>query len=81
MKLNEIPEGDENKWVCKLTPEQKDQLVGQKYTTNSYFNPIQDGNEPANWIISIEEIKECNVVQFLWVKNLPLIEWVVPNYE
>lgn len=65
--------------VGKLTEEQKDQLLGQQYTVNNYFNPIQDGSSPPNWIISIEEIICCDIDEFLWVKNIPLIEWVTPS--
>lgn len=78
MKLNEIPEGEESKYVGLLTIEQKDQLVGQQYAPYSYFNPVQDGNDPANWIISTEEMASCNVVEFMWVKDLDVIEWVAP---
>jgi hypothetical protein len=37
--------------VVILTEEQKNQLVGQQYAPDSYFNPIQDLDN--NWIISI----------------------------
>ena len=40
--------------VGLLTEAQKDELVGQLYDEDSYFNPIQDLND--NWIISVEEI-------------------------
>jgi len=59
--------------VALLTENEKNQLVGQKYTTDSYFNPIQDINN--NWIISVEEINYCTEENFEWVKDLPLIEW------
>ena len=60
--------------VGLLTETEKDNLVGQQYAPNSYFNPIQDIND--NWIISIEEIEYCVNSEFQWVKTLPLI-----NYE
>jgi hypothetical protein len=60
--------------VGLLTIEQKDELIGQLYTEDSYFNPIQDADD--NWVISIEEIEFCTVDQFMWVKDLPLIEYV-----
>jgi hypothetical protein len=59
--------------VALLTENEKNQLVGQKYTTDSYFNPIQDIDN--NWIISVEEINYCTEENFEWVKDLPLIEW------
>jgi hypothetical protein len=60
--------------VGLLTKMQKDELIGQLYDPDSYFNPIQDLND--NWIISIEEIEYCSIAQFTWIKDLPLIEYV-----
>jgi hypothetical protein len=59
--------------VAILTIEQKESLVGQQYTTDSYFNPIQDLNN--NWIISQEEMNGCTNEEFQWVKTLPLIDY------
>jgi hypothetical protein len=58
--------------VGLLTEEQKDELVGQEFMVDVYFNPIQDNNN--NWIISIQEIEQCNN-QFAWVKELELITY------
>ena len=66
--------------VGLLTEVQKDELVGQMYDEDSYFNPIQDLND--NWIISVEEIDQCVTPEFLWVKELPLIPYepkLTPN--
>lgn len=59
--------------VGLLTELQKDELVGQMYDDDSYFNPIQDLND--NWIISVEEIDQCVNPNFMWVKELPLIPY------
>lgn len=59
--------------VGLLTIEQKDQLVGQLFAPDSYFNPIQDIDD--NWIISTEEMEFCVNPEFMWVKELPLIEY------
>lgn len=59
--------------VGLLTEQQKNELVDQQYNTDSYFNPIQDFQD--NWVISIEEIILCDNPQFLWIKDLPLIEY------
>jgi hypothetical protein len=59
--------------VGLLTETQKDELIGQLYDEDSYFNPIQDFND--NWIISIEEIEQCVNPNFMWVKDLPLIPY------
>lgn len=56
-----------------LTIEQKDQLVGQLYDDDSYFNPIQDIDD--NWIISQEEIEQNIFPIFDWLQSIPLIEY------
>lgn len=60
--------------VALLTIEQKDSLIGHKFDSYGYFNPIQDAN--GNWIISSEEVDQCTELDFLWVKQLPLIDFV-----
>ena len=59
--------------IAIITETQKDELVGQLYTTDSYFNPIQDCNDA--WIISTEEIEFCTNTEFLWIKDLPLSDY------
>jgi len=59
--------------VGLLTESQKNELVGQLYDDDSYFNPITDLDE--NWIISVEEMEFCVNPEFQWVKDLPLIEY------
>jgi hypothetical protein len=59
--------------IAILTQSQKEQLQGQEYTTNSYFNPIMDVYN--NWVISKEEIDQCTNENFIWVKQLPLSEY------
>jgi hypothetical protein len=71
MKLTDIKQSEWTTYVGLLTIEQKDLIVGQQYTTDSYFNPIQDLND--NWVISIEEMEYCTNVDYLWVKDLDLI--------
>lgn len=71
MKLTDITQAEWSTYVGLLTIEQKDLVVGQQYTTDSYFNPIQDLND--NWVISIEEMEYCTNVDYLWVKDLDLI--------
>ena len=60
-------------YVGLLTESQKNELVGQLYDDDSYFNPIQDLED--NWIISVEEMEFCVNPEFQWVKDLPLIEY------
>lgn len=62
-----------NELVALLTEAEKDQLIGQLYAPDSYFNPIQDID--GNWIISTQEQEFCTNSDFLWVKDLPLIPY------
>jgi hypothetical protein len=71
MKLTDITTAEWTTYVGLLTIEQKTLIHGNQYTTDSYFNPIQDLND--NWVISIEEMNYCTNVDYLWVKNLDLI--------
>ena len=59
--------------VGLLTELEKDALMNQLYASDSYFNPILDKDD--NWVISIEEMEQCVNPDFIWVKELPLIEW------
>jgi hypothetical protein len=59
--------------VGLLTESQKNELVGQLYDEDSYFNPLQDIED--DWIISVEEMEFCVNPEFQWVKDLPLIEY------
>jgi hypothetical protein len=74
MKLNELTAEQKLTFVGLLTDVQKDELIGQLFDEDSYFNPIQDNSD--NWIISIEEMEFCTVENFMWVKDLPLIEYI-----
>ena len=63
--------------VAILTEEQKNLLLGQQFTIDSYFNPIQDLND--NWIISEGEINKCDN-EYSWVKDLELIDYEPKPY-
>lgn len=73
MELSDIRSDDPTIYMGLLTIEQKDLLVGQLYSDDSYFNPIQDIDD--NWVISREEMEFCVNPNYLWVKNLPLIPY------
>lgn len=60
--------------VGLLTIEQKDELVGVEVQYDWYFNPVEDGN--GDWIISTQEIDNNTNPDVMWVKDLPLIEYV-----
>lgn len=59
--------------VYKLTTAQKNQLIGVEYIEDCKYNPIQDAAN--NWFISSEEVNQTTNEQFLWVKDLPQIEY------
>ena len=73
MKLNELTAEQRTTYVGLLTELQKDELIGQLYAPDSYYNPIQDLND--NWVISIEEIEQTVTPEFLWVKDLEMIPY------
>ena len=74
MRITDITQDKYTTYVGLLTLEQKELLVGQLYTTDSYFNPIQDNAD--NWVISIEEMEYCDNTEFIWGKDLELILYV-----
>ena len=59
--------------VGLLTIEQKESIEGQLFAPDSYFNAVQDIND--NWFISTVQMDLCINPEFLWVKDLPLIEY------
>jgi len=59
--------------VILLTQEQKNEIEGRKFTTDSYFLPIEDGD--GNWVISITEQTLCSNPDFDWVKHCPRIQY------
>lgn len=73
MKLNELTAEQKTTYVGLLTELQKDELIGQLYAPDSYYNPIQDLN--LNWVISIEEIEQTVNPDFMWVKDLEMIPY------
>ena len=62
--------------VAIITLEQADLLRGQEFAPASHYNPVQDCL--ANWIITIQEIEQTTNPEYLWVQDLPLIDWCPP---
>ena len=60
----------------KLTTQQTDDLKGQWYAPDSYFNPVKDIN--GKYFIFSEEVNQCVNPDFMWVKDLPEAEYVPP---
>lgn len=73
MKLTELTAEQRTMYVGLLTELQKNELVGQLYAPDSYYNPIQDLND--HWVISIEEIEQTVTPEFIWVKDLEMIPY------
>lgn len=65
--------------VGKLTEQEKISLEGQLVQPNWYFNPVLDGSNPQNWVITPIEMDSSIYPQNEWVKSIPLIEWVEPT--
>ena len=76
MKIADLTQEQKSIYVGLLSIEQKDLLVGQLFDEDSYFNPILDGNDPQNWIISIEEIEQNIYYDFNWLQDLEMILFV-----
>ena len=79
MKLANLTQEEKTIYVGLLTEVQKDELVGQLFDEDSYFNPIQDAND--NWIISIEEIENNVNASFDWLQELEMIIFVPKQYD
>lgn len=71
MKLTDLTTEQKLTYVGLLTEVQKDELVGQWYAPDSFYNPIQDLLD--RWVISIEEMEQTVNPNFLWVKDLDVI--------
>ena len=79
MRLAQLTQEEKTIYVGLLTEVQKDELVGQLFDEDSYFNPIQDFND--NWIISIEEIENNVNPNFEWLQDLEMIIFVPKEYN
>ena len=79
MRLAQLTQDEKTIYVGLLTEIQKDELVGQLFDEDSYFNPIQDAND--NWIISIEEIENNVNPNFEWLQDLEMIIFVPKEYN
>jgi hypothetical protein len=65
--------------VHKLTATQKNKLIGIEYIPNCTYNPVQDGS--GVWIITSEEVEQTTNENYLWVKDLPQIEYIPIIYK
>ena len=79
MRIEQLTQEEKTTYVGLLTEVQKDELLGQLFDEDSYFNPIQDAND--NWIISIEEIENNVNASFDWLQELEMIIFVPKQYD
>lgn len=79
MKLAQLTQEEKTTYVGLLTEVQKNELIGQLFDEDSYFNPIQDAAD--NWIISIEEIENNVNPNFDWLQELEMIIFVPKEYN
>jgi len=63
----------------KLDTQQLDELVGQLFAPDSYFNPVPDID--GVYFIFEGEVEGCVNEEFMWVKELPEAEYVPPIIE
>jgi hypothetical protein len=73
MKLTQLTAEQKLTYVGLLTEVQKNEIVGQLYAPDSFFNPIL--NLTDQWVISVEEMEQCVNPDYLWVKDLDLIPY------
>jgi hypothetical protein len=73
MTLKDLTPEQYSTYVGLLNEIQHNELIAQWYMDDSYFNPIQDADN--NWVISVEEIAQCENPLCMWVQNLPLIPY------
>jgi hypothetical protein len=63
----------------KLTTEQRNQLVGQQFAPDQFFNPVP--NIDGVYFIFKGEVDNCVKEEFMWVKDLPTAEYVPPTSD
>ena len=63
--------------VFRLTTTQKNKLIGVEYIPNCTYNPVQDGN--GVWVITSEEVDQTTNENFIWIKDLPQIDYIQPK--
>jgi hypothetical protein len=57
----------------KLTQEEKESINGQEFAPNSHYHAIQDVND--DWFITELQVMQTIEDEFLWVKDIDLIEF------
>lgn len=63
--------------VAVISKTRATKLKGKETTDDLYFNPIQDSL--GRWVVSKEEIDQLTDSAYLYLKTLPLIEFIPPK--
>jgi hypothetical protein len=61
--------------LAEITALQAQELTGQLYADNQYFNPIE---VLGKWYISAEEVRDCVNPEFSWVNELQIVDVEIP---
>ena len=61
----------------KLDTKQRDELVKQQFDLYQFFNPVP--NIDGVYFIFEGEVDNCVNEEFMWVKELPQAEYVLPT--
>jgi hypothetical protein len=62
--------------IYPITESQANQLKGQGFAPDSFFNPTQDGS--GKWFISPEEWEPADKVQWPFLVGIVPVEYVEP---
>jgi hypothetical protein len=63
-------------YIC--TPEQKDLIQGQYYTTSQFFNCVEDIDGTWFLVLSDQDKPEVEASQYAWILDLPEAEYIPP---
>jgi hypothetical protein len=57
--------------VVRISNEQKDLLIGEKWNDEAFFNPTLDADN--EWFVSIQEVYGCDKPEFKWLRQCELV--------
>ena len=63
--------------VAVISKTRASKLKGKETTDDLLFNPIQDSL--GRWVVSKEEIDQLTDSAYMYLKALPLIEFIAPK--
>jgi len=59
--------------VYRISEAEANQLRGNQFDTDSYFNPIQDAD--GLWFISEEEVMYLKKAEYNWIKSKTKVDY------